>query len=123
MITVLNSGNWAQQYETIGERAFLSITMTLVGVGIVVFILALLSVVVALMSKVITRRRRENAPAADSAPVEAFSVPEAPSVPEITDESGPDESVVAVITAAVAMMMRDQGRPQAGFRIRRIRRV
>ena len=123
MFTVLNSGNWAEQYETIGERVFLSVTMTLVGIGIVVVILALISVVVALMTKVINRRRREKAPASDSAPVEAFSLPQVPPQTETADETAADDSVVAAITAAVAMMMSGPSRPQAGFRIRRIRRV
>lgn len=100
MFTVLNSGNWAEQYETIGERVFLSVTMTLVGIGIVVVILALLSVVVALMTKVINRRRREKAPASDSAPVEAFSLPQVPPQTEAADETAADDSAVAAITGS-----------------------
>jgi sodium pump decarboxylase gamma subunit len=123
MFTVLNAGHWAQQYETLGERAFLSITMTLVGISIVVFILTLLSAAVSLISKGINRRDKKNAPPADSAPVEMFSLPQvAPQAGDLA-KADADQAVVAVIAAAVTVMLSGQSGPQAGFRIRRIRRV
>ena len=123
MISVLNAGNWAEQYSTVGERAFLSITMTLVGIFIVVFVLVLLSFVVSLMSRLINGRREE--------PAQAVSV----EIPE-TREPGPqvtanetsaepeeDGALVAAISAAVSCILSDSDQPSAGFKIRRIRRV
>lgn len=116
MLSVLNVGNWAEQYSTIGERAFLSITMTLVGISIVIVILILLNVVVSFMSRLINGKAKDKAPAAAVVPATQEETPSTPASEE-------DDAVIAAISAAVHCMMSESGSPSAGFKIRRIRRV
>lgn len=127
MISILNVGNWAEQYSTLGERAFLSITMTIVGITIVLVVLALLAVVVSLMSRLIngsSDKKQATAAVPETKPEPAPAQTQAAAVQETKDE-GPqqDDALVAAIAAAISCVLSDSSQPSAGFKIRRIRRV
>jgi sodium pump decarboxylase gamma subunit len=123
MISVLNANNWAEQYATIGERAFLSITMTVVGIIIVVVVLVVLSFVVSLLSRLINGKKAEPAPVIQAAEPEPAKAAEQVSADETAAEPEDDGALIAAISAAVSCMLSDSDQPSAGFKIRRIRRV
>jgi sodium pump decarboxylase gamma subunit len=123
MISVMNAGNWAEQYSTIGERAFLSITMTIVGIIIVVVVLVVLSFVVSLMSRLINGKKVEPAPVIQAAEPEPTEADMQVTADETAAEPADDGALIAAISAAVSCMLADSDQPSAGFKIRRIRRV
>ena len=56
-ILVAGAASWTENYATVSEKLFIGVTMALLGIVIVVNILALISAVVSLISRLINRDR------------------------------------------------------------------
>lgn len=122
MITLMASaGRWTEQYGTLSEKAMLGVTMTLIGIVIVVLILALLSVLVSLLSRLLNPKGNKQLAQAEP-PTRRPTT--APTDPELVDASQADADLIAVLSAAVVAYTADQPLSStAGFIIRRFRRV
>ena len=129
MFIFASSVPWMENYATVTEKVFIGVTMALLGITIVVVVLALISLFVSLMSRVINAGGQRG-PGGQTGKV----TPAEPEEEEVTGQVLPPEeadgqeagqqTLVAVITAAVAAYMADDTpRSSAGFIIRRVRRV
>ena len=105
------------------ERLALAGQMTLLGMVMIFSVLGLLWVVLAVFQKIMTRDTAKPAEAPKAAPALA---PVAETVP-VAAVSNDDEVIAAVIAAAVAAYMADEGNADAayngGFRVVSFRRV
>ena len=122
------SQEWVNQYGTLNEKLFLGMTMALVGMVIVFIMLIVIVIAIVFMSKIL-RSLQKSVLKEASLPSEAPFLPgnATPADAAISAVAGNiDHSLVAVITAAVAMMMTEQsGDPllYPGFRVKSIRRI
>ena len=133
MFMVLNAADWTHQYGNFGEQTFLGITMSLVGMVIVMLILALISTIVGVMSWLIVRQIRKSLQAGSLTPASSLPAASRPAqsaqLPAPTSETGEltatDPALVAVIAAALACMLETTPATptSAGFIIRKVRRV
>ena len=121
--------HWTQKFNTTGDQAFLGITMMLVGVSLVFLVLVLLSLIVGLMSKTISNKRKsklENT-GPEIMPADKIGARQNEITPstDISTEGVQDPAIIAVIAAAVNAMLsgKTTTEAKAGFRVRRIRRV
>lgn len=123
MIYVLNT-SWKDSFATVGERLFLGLTMTLVGISIVLVVLVLVSFMVSLISRLLSGKKQSR-PAAKKAAVQTAEIRKDPNPEPVVkaDSAKPDAAVIAAISAAVEFMLADEKKPYAGFKIRKIRRV
>ena len=120
---IVSLTHWTEQFSTIGEQAFLGITMLLVGITLVLIILVSLSIIVSLMSKIISGAKKEGPPSAPQIKEEPKPATVSNSAAAAGNEHDP--AIIAVIAAAVQAMMNGDksSSAKAGFTIRRIRRV
>lgn len=104
------------------ERLELAGQVFLIGMGMVFAVLALLWGILALFGKVMTRTKKQTAPAEPVAPVEpAAPVAEEPVADAATVAEADDGELIAVITAAVAAAIESDeelsSRFASGFRV------
>lgn len=104
------------------ERLELAGQVFLIGMGMVFAVLALLWGILALFGKVMTRTKKQTAPAEPVAPVEpAAPVAEEPVADAATVAETDDGELIAVITAAVAAAIESDeelsSRFASGFRV------
>lgn len=112
----MNLGSIGSYFAAMPGKLLTGLTVTLIGVCIVFFGLAVLIGLINLMGRTTSNLGRKKEKAAAPAPVAAAPVAEAE--PEV-EPAQEDEALIAVITAAVAMMM-EEG---SAFTVRRVRRV
>lgn len=112
----MNLGSIGSYFAAMPGKLLTGLTVTLIGVCIVFFGLAVLIGLINLMGRATANLGRKKEKAVVPAPVAAAPVVEAKPEPEPVQE---DEALIAVITAAVAMMM-EEG---SAFTVRRVRRV
>lgn len=119
---------WVTQYDTINEKLFLGMTMALVGMVIVFLMLIVIVIAIIVMSKTLRSLQKNSlreTPLSSSTPVlsgDGYSAADS----LLTEAGTMDHSLVAVITAAVAMMLAGQSGSTSlypGFRVRSIRRI
>lgn len=121
--------HWTQKFNTTGDQAFLGITMMLVGVSLVLLILVAISIIVSLMSKTISNKRKSKIEktGAEIEPADKIGARQNELTPstDISTEGVQDPAIIAVIAAAVNAMLsgKTTTEAKAGFRVRRIRRV
>ncbi len=100
----------------------LQIGLSTAAVGITVVFIGLIILIGMIYAMTSFTRRTGKKPAAD-APVVKAAMPPVPAVEE-TAEDEEDESVIAAITAAIACVLQSENSGEnAGFVVRRIRRV
>lgn len=107
-----------------GERAMEALKVSLLGIGAVFGVLALIFAILTLFRVVFTKK-----PAPKKANVEAPAAKtpvQKPTAPAPVSAPSADNSVIAAISAAVAMMLEDEckanGTTYNGFRIVSVRR-
>ncbi len=110
----MNLGSIGSYFAAMPGKLLTGLTVTLIGVCIVFFGLAVLIGLINLMGRATANLGRKKEKATVPAPVAAAPVVEAE--PEPAQD---DEALIAGITAAVAMMM-EEG---SAFTVRRVRRV
>lgn len=124
---MLNNTVLAADYSNLGgafspERLELAGQMTLLGMVMIFSVLGLLWVVLAIFQRIMTGKTEKNAPVTN---VVSTPAPVAEAVPVAA--SNDDEIIAAVIAAAVAAYMADEGNTEAayngGFRVVSFRRV
>lgn len=118
---IVLSTHWTEKFSTIGDQAFLGITMSLVGIVLVFAVLIVLSLFIGMMSKMINGSGKSNDEIAPDADKPVISAPVAKS----SMIQGDQGSIIAAITAAIQMILAQEGSnsSSAGFRIKKIRRV
>ena len=111
----MNGMNVIIAAETLGERAFTALKVSLIGMVIVFAALSIIWAAIEIMHAIVAaatkKKSQQAAPAEESADV-ALEAPE---------ESGEDEAaVVAAITAAISVMLEE---PVGSFRVVSFKRV
>lgn len=132
MYVITSAVPWMENYATVTEKFFIGVTMTLLGVSIVVLVLALISLFVSFLSRLINR----GGPSADpvkTTPGSAAANPAQAAVMQAQEMNALSEQpavledrqvLAAVIAAAIAAFSAESApRSSAGFIIRRVRRV
>lgn len=112
--------SWTKEFGTLSEKTFLGTTMALVGISIVFIMLIVIVFSIFLMSKAINRHKKNSVSGAiitGDADIVADTV---------TVANHDDNELIAVITAAIAMISSsDEGNatPYPGFKVRSIKRI
>ena len=101
------------------DKLILGLSTTGVGMLVVFFGLVILIVCISVMTMFTGRQK---AAKAAPAPVKAAPAPVPEPVAEPAEEEADDLSVVAAITAAIAVLWQEEGHA-SGFVVRRVRRV
>lgn len=113
--------------ETFGERAGVASSVTLLGMIAIFAVLTILWGVIEVLHQALNRGKQKDAPAAPAAkaapvPVKAPKPAPAEQKPAATASSQNDDALVAVISAAVAAAMEEEGYT-GGFRVVSFRRT
>ena len=113
--------------ETFGERAGVAGSVTLLGMIAIFAVLTILWGVIEVLHQALNRGKQKDAPAAPAAkaapvPVKAPKPAQAEQKPAATASSQNDDALVAVISAAVAAAMEEEGYT-GGFRVVSFRRT
>lgn len=113
--------------ETFGERAGVAGSVTLLGMVAIFAVLTILWGVIEVLHQALNRGKQKDAPAAPAAkaapaPVKAPKPAPAEQKPAATASSQNDDALVAVISAAVAAAMEEEGYT-GGFRVVSFRRT
>lgn len=118
VINIVNSGDLSPlDSMTLSDRVTVSLQTSLLGLGTVFAVLALLWGALVLFRVVFAGIEKKSANAADEAPAAAVPTPVevVPSAAEVSDDS----EVVAAITAAISVML---DKPATSFRVVSFRR-
>ncbi len=131
MFIIISNVPWMENFATFSDKFFIGVTMTLVGVSIVVLVLALISLFVSFLSRLINGGGAKSVKSGKQ-PVSAVAVtPRAVSIkaepePAVASRADPtdQQALIAILASAVAAFTADSApRSSAGFIIRRVRRV
>jgi Na+-transporting methylmalonyl-CoA/oxaloacetate decarboxylase gamma subunit len=132
MFIIISNVPWMENFATFSDKFFIGVTMTLVGVSIVVLVLALISLFVSFLSRLINRGGAKSGkqPVAAVSAAPGAAAAKAEPVPAVSLSTGSDageadqQALIAVLAAAVAAFSAESApRSSAGFIIRRVRRV
>lgn len=108
--------------ETFGERAGYAGSVTLLGMVAIFAVLTILWGVIELLHRVLNRGGKTDTPAAPVAKPAATPKPSAPKPVAAAPAAKNDDELIAVITAAVAAAMEEEGYT-GGFRVVSFRRT
>lgn len=114
--------------ETFGERAGVAGSVTLLGMVAIFAVLTILWIVIEVLHRVLNRGKKTDAPAAPAPqaapakPAKAVPAPEKKTPAKAAAPAGTDDALIAVITAAVAAAMEEEGYT-GGFRVVSFRRT
>ena len=129
MIPLLMTQIWTTKFSTLSDKLFIGSTMALVGISIVFILLMIIVFSIFLMSAIIKKSRINNSTetqTAGDAKNTISAVNEKSDAELSANPLNADSELIAVITAAIAMISSSDGKadaPYPGFKVRSIRKV